>query len=377
MVRSSIKCGDVVESGLKRAGMLATGKYSLSHSDLITLIHRAQMEVIREHLEQDKESYYETRPVIVVLNGKFSSGKPSNTGTGTISATGTTITGVATAFLSELVVGDYVYSAGQLRIIATVPGDLSATVTVAFDNDIAAGTPFTYGNIASYDASTGRITYPDGMNPLPNANDIGKVITFFNGDLNPIQVAVGVINAFVLGTHRYHELEMMFPVNDIASATNITICEWLVTNNVIILTDGNVIMIPENIALYDVTNKQKIEMTSYQEFDYRKTLNDYTTSDARWARYRKSVIDIHSGDDASPLGTLRISAYFEPRKPGDFDSPLSVPDSRVPEVEERFVALLLSIREKTLIPKRDLSVFELQTARVADADTKEDQSEVR
>lgn len=52
--------------------------------------------------------------------------------TGTVSSSGTALTGSGTAFLTELVVDDLVTdSAGQIRQVATITNDTSATVTVA------------------------------------------------------------------------------------------------------------------------------------------------------------------------------------------------------------------------------------------------------
>jgi len=51
---------------------------------------------------------------------------------GTISSTGTTVNGTATAFTSELSVGDYIKSGGQTQRVASIADDVTLTTTNAF-----------------------------------------------------------------------------------------------------------------------------------------------------------------------------------------------------------------------------------------------------
>ena len=59
--------------------------------------------------------------------------------TGSIDVTGTNVNvpGSGTAFLSELSTGDEVVISGSTRTIATITSDTAATVTAAFDGDLA------------------------------------------------------------------------------------------------------------------------------------------------------------------------------------------------------------------------------------------------
>jgi hypothetical protein len=62
---------------------------------------------------------------------------------GTISSSGTTVTGTATTFTTTFAVGDSIMSAGQTQTIATIPGDTSLTTSVAFSPVIPAGAAYT------------------------------------------------------------------------------------------------------------------------------------------------------------------------------------------------------------------------------------------
>lgn len=61
---------------------------------------------------------------------------------GTISAVGTTVTGVGTTFLSTFSVGDTIYCYGQARTVVTVDSDTSLTITSAF-NPVPTGLAYT------------------------------------------------------------------------------------------------------------------------------------------------------------------------------------------------------------------------------------------
>jgi hypothetical protein len=62
---------------------------------------------------------------------------------GTISSSGTTVTGTGTTFTTTFAVGDLIMSAGQTQTIATIPGNTSLTTSVAFSPVISAGAAYT------------------------------------------------------------------------------------------------------------------------------------------------------------------------------------------------------------------------------------------
>jgi len=59
---------------------------------------------------------------------------------GTISSTGTTVNGTATAFTSELSVGDYIKSGGQTQRVASIANDVTLTTTNAFSPALSSET---------------------------------------------------------------------------------------------------------------------------------------------------------------------------------------------------------------------------------------------
>ena len=61
MIKSTEKSGVLIESALKKMGMLAISRYGLTIRDILAMLYRAELDVIRAHWEQDKDGYYETR----------------------------------------------------------------------------------------------------------------------------------------------------------------------------------------------------------------------------------------------------------------------------------------------------------------------------
>jgi hypothetical protein len=83
--------------------------------------------------------------------------------TGTISSSGTTVTGTGTAFTSTLKVGDTIWAYGQSRTVSTVTSDTSLTTTTAFSPTVT-GAPYIKGNGAILSGGVGiGTTAPSGM----------------------------------------------------------------------------------------------------------------------------------------------------------------------------------------------------------------------
>ena len=88
MVKSTEKSGSLIESALKKMGMLAISRYSLTVNDILAMLYRAELDVIRAHWEQDKDGYYETRIGQATTNAKYAaSGASYNEATGELTAT--------------------------------------------------------------------------------------------------------------------------------------------------------------------------------------------------------------------------------------------------------------------------------------------------
>ncbi len=75
---------------------------------------------------------------------KFQIQSDKTSGTGTISSTGTAVSGSGTSFSSEFSVGDDIVANGETRIISTVTDNTNLTVNSAFSSDLTAGTDFEY-----------------------------------------------------------------------------------------------------------------------------------------------------------------------------------------------------------------------------------------
>ncbi len=65
-------------------------------------------------------------------------------GTGTISSSGTTVTGHNTSFTTQLNLGDVIIANGQSRVVNSVVSDTSLVIESAFSPDLSAGTSFIY-----------------------------------------------------------------------------------------------------------------------------------------------------------------------------------------------------------------------------------------
>ncbi|MBI5527552.1 MAG: tail fiber domain-containing protein, partial [Deltaproteobacteria bacterium] len=88
-------------------------------------------------------------------------------GAGTISSSGSTVTGVGTKFTTELHVGDYIFSEGQKRTVASITNDVTLTTGSVFNPPLTA-ISFTYHQPVA------RVTNSAGAN-IMTVNAVGKV----------------------------------------------------------------------------------------------------------------------------------------------------------------------------------------------------------
>ena len=65
-------------------------------------------------------------------------------GIGTVSTSGTAVTGVGTSFLTNLALGNMINVGGQVRVITVIDSDTSLTVGNAFSPNLPAGTLYSY-----------------------------------------------------------------------------------------------------------------------------------------------------------------------------------------------------------------------------------------
>jgi len=71
MIQSSQMMGHMIRSALTRTGMLAIGKYALSIPQLLRLLDDTVRENAVRNFQTDKENYYDSRPILATVNGKF------------------------------------------------------------------------------------------------------------------------------------------------------------------------------------------------------------------------------------------------------------------------------------------------------------------
>jgi hypothetical protein len=228
----------------------------------------------------------------------------------------------------------------------------------------------------TYTASTKRLAAD--MTPIATSADIGKVVTFFDAAQTPNKFFAGMItDVDTAASPTEYEVTLFFPSPDLVNIVNVTVGAWANGGLIIPITGENQIFSAENMVLFDISNSNTVEFVDYNEFEFRMSLSQYREGDSMWARYRRSAIDIAVGTGLTVIGTMRLSAYFQPPKAGDFDSLVSIDDVRLGEVEERMVQRLLSIKSGTPLPALDTTQAELAMIPLQDKDTKQQIEAVR
>jgi hypothetical protein len=100
-------------------------------------------------------------------------GSAASSGTGTISSSGTTVTGSSSAFNTQLNVGDAIIASNQTRIVTAIASAAALSTDTAFSPVIGAGTAFTYQRpILRLADSTGAfpaIVHATGLASLDNS----------------------------------------------------------------------------------------------------------------------------------------------------------------------------------------------------------------
>jgi hypothetical protein len=147
-----------------------------------------------------------------IMNGGVQTGKIRYTAlTGTIVSSGTTLTGTSTAFDTELLIGDYIHAAGQIRRIATITSATIADTTVAFSPVLAAATGYRYDNYLAEVQSQNKIFFAykpklgffDLNTPLPAGNYEFEFVSSPTAQLNAIQTISGGETAPLLIGHEF------------------------------------------------------------------------------------------------------------------------------------------------------------------------------
>ncbi len=94
-----------------------------------------------------------------VIRALLVSYRTTNQGTGTISSTGTTVTGDETKFLTELQVGDRIFANDQIRMIVDITSDTELTIETAFSS--ALDSAVSYDILFNASQGSGKISITD------------------------------------------------------------------------------------------------------------------------------------------------------------------------------------------------------------------------
>jgi len=86
---------------------------------------------------------------------------PAGPGTGTISASGTTVTGSGTLFTVEILVGEVVIANGEAKVVTAITDNVTLTINTAFQDSTPSGASFSIalrGVARNGDTAGGAIT---------------------------------------------------------------------------------------------------------------------------------------------------------------------------------------------------------------------------
>lgn len=145
-------------------------------------------------------------------------------GAGTISSSGTVVTGVGTAFLTAASVGDILVFGAQRRRIESVDSDTQVTIKTAFSPE-PSGQAYSLANQAnariSFDPSTGLWKVNDGVVTAPTTFNLARKISFQIGD-NSAKV-------FTL-THNMNSRELAVTIRQTASPYSMVLTDVAFTS---------------------------------------------------------------------------------------------------------------------------------------------------
>ena len=181
--------------------------------------------------------------------------------TGTVSSSGTTVTGSGTAFTSQLAVGDIILSDSQIRRVATITNNTSLTTDVAFSGALSGDTFVkhyptghifdfgTDGGSSTDDSSTQRTVHVGGENiatsswkgevffnilrsaSVQEAKTINKGrFVHINLNASPYNNAAGKLGPWSLGVADVHKIKNVYR----GSATGVTTADTNVTREFIL-----------------------------------------------------------------------------------------------------------------------------------------------
>lgn len=115
---------------------------------LLLLVGRAVAGDLCDGQPDDTQCMSSGSPENVIPNCKSNAccylGPPLGTGTGTVAASGSTITGTSTVFTAELTVGTTITIDGRSAVVTAVTSNTAASVDPGYSPTVSAGASFTY-----------------------------------------------------------------------------------------------------------------------------------------------------------------------------------------------------------------------------------------
>ena len=146
---------------------LSFGINAYDVSDVLSVIYRVDTGAVESNFF-DSIQLANTTDYFFVRGILYSKDRNAGqTGTGTISSTGTAVTGAGTSFTTELVVGDLIEADGQKKKVISITDNTNLTVDFAFDSDLSSEA-FTYHDSNAVDPNA----FGGGVNLKMNADTV-------------------------------------------------------------------------------------------------------------------------------------------------------------------------------------------------------------
>lgn len=190
------------------------------------------------------------------------------------------------------------------------------------------------------------------VTPPATANDVGKLITFF--DFTPAipTFHYGIIQNYISAGPKY-VIQTFYDIPDLVDVRHVTVGHVLITGDVLVLGQGNELFSAEDLVVYDASNQQTIDIVDDDTFHRRLKMSTWKNGDMRWGRYKSRTIEFANGTQAPEVGTLFVSGYWVPPRPTSLADGVYVSDTRIPEVVKLFTQSLYAdkVRQPVQTPQ--------------------------
>ena len=137
-------------------------------------------------------------------------GAAAVTGTGTVSSSGTTVTGASSAFTTQLNVGDIIIASGQTRTVTAITSATVLTTDIAFNPAIGAGTAYTFqqpiARMANSAGTMQAVLSAQGNLGVGTATPVAQLAVAGrvpSGAVGSVAAGTGAVRLFVQGRYVY------------------------------------------------------------------------------------------------------------------------------------------------------------------------------